>query len=221
MKTVLKSIINSFAMIVVAPLSIASRLEELFFSEASGIFDFSAHTLALIPGLPGVYLRRAFYRAALEYCARDACIMFGVFFSRRSARVESGAYVGAYTIIGSVCLEPGCLVGSRASLLSGGQLHHFEGGRWSAADFSDERQIRIGEGAWLGEGVIVMADVGRGSMVGAGSIVSSAVKDYILVAGNPARFLRNLESPQMDKDDNEEAKGGQLAGNHVVQSKTS
>ncbi len=160
------------------------------------IFDTCAHTVSLVPGRIGVYLRRAFYHLTLEHCAMDCTISFGAFFSRRSARVDSGVYIGAYAIIGAVWLERDCLVGSRASLLSGGQLHAFRNGKWGPTDFSQETQIRIGEGAWLGEGVIVMADVGPGALVAAGSVVSSAVKPHVVVAGNPARFVRTLESSE-------------------------
>jgi virginiamycin A acetyltransferase len=160
------------------------------------LFVSCAQAISLVPGRVGVYLRRAFYRLTLDHCAMDCTISFGAFFSRRSARVHSGVYIGAYAIIGSVCLERDCLVGSRASLLSGGQLHSFRNGKWGPTDFSRETQIHIGEGAWLGEGVIVMADVGRGAMVTAGSVVSSAVRPEIVVAGNPARFVRALNLPE-------------------------
>ena len=38
-----------------------------------------------------------------------------------------------------------------------------------------------------------MADVGKGAAVSAGSVVSNELPEYVVVAGNPARFVRKME----------------------------
>jgi acetyltransferase-like isoleucine patch superfamily enzyme len=48
---------------------------------------------------------------------------------------------------------------------------------------------------WIGEAAVVMADIGRSSTVAAGAVVSSCVPPGIVVAGNPARFVR-FHAPQ-------------------------
>lgn len=55
--------------------------------------------------------------------------------------------------------------------------------------------IRIGEGAWLGFGVIVLGGVsiGRGTVVGAGSIVTHDLPDNAIAVGSPARVVRYRE----------------------------
>ena len=53
------------------------------------------------------------------------------------------------------------------------------------------RRVAIGDGAWIGANATVMADVGRHAIVGAGSVVVHPVPDYAIVAGNPARFIRD------------------------------
>ena len=54
--------------------------------------------------------------------------------------------------------------------------------------------VRIRRGAWLGQNVVVLPGVtiGVGSVVGAGSIVRSDVPDRTVVAGSPARVIREL-----------------------------
>lgn len=55
--------------------------------------------------------------------------------------------------------------------------------------------INIGEDCWLGGNVIVLPGVtiGKGSTVGAGSVVTKDVEPYTCVAGNPARFIRKID----------------------------
>jgi acetyltransferase-like isoleucine patch superfamily enzyme len=149
--------------------------------------------MALLPGAPGRFLRRAFYRWTLDGCAEDVTIEFGAIFSRRSVILSKGVYVGAYALVGSARIGEGTLIGSRVSVLSGGQQHTLlPSGRWSHTDASRLTQIEIGRDNWIGEGAIVLANTGNGCMVAAGSVVSSAVPGHVMVAGNPGRFVRHL-----------------------------
>ena len=54
--------------------------------------------------------------------------------------------------------------------------------------------ITIKEDAWLGTGVIVLPNVtiGEGAIVGAGSVVNKSVPPFVVVAGVPARPIREL-----------------------------
>jgi acetyltransferase-like isoleucine patch superfamily enzyme len=38
-----------------------------------------------------------------------------------------------------------------------------------------------------------MADVGTATLIAAGAVVANAVPDGVVMAGNPARFVRRLE----------------------------
>jgi acetyltransferase-like isoleucine patch superfamily enzyme len=53
----------------------------------------------------------------------------------------------------------------------------------------------IKKGASIGSGATILADVtiGENAMVGAGSVVTKNVPPNAIVAGNPARLLRNTE----------------------------
>lgn len=58
-----------------------------------------------------------------------------------------------------------------------------------------EKPIHIKEGAWIGSGSIILGGVvvGKNSVVGAGSIVVRDVPDYAIVAGNPARVIKEIK----------------------------
>ena len=58
--------------------------------------------------------------------------------------------------------------------------------------------IKIGNGCWLGGGVIVLPGVtiGDGSVIGAGSVVTKDIPDNSLAVGNPCRVIRQINAHQ-------------------------
>jgi virginiamycin A acetyltransferase len=199
-RQVVKRTIDGFCRALTAPCAWMCAPDAAAGARNRTLFTFWAQTFALVPGLPGVFLRRAFYRWTLRDCARSFFIGFGAFFSHPACRVEADVYVGPYAIVGSSWLRRGCLVGSRASIVSGAQAHEVNAqGQWMATNEARLREVEIGEYAWLGEAAIVMADVGPGAMVAAGAVVSSPVPSRVLVAGNPARFVKHI-TPARDQE---------------------
>lgn len=65
-------------------------------------------------------------------------------------------------------------------------------------DKTKTKPIKIGDNTWLGRGVTVLAgvEIGDHSVVGAGSIVSRDVPPRTLVAGNPARVVREIAASE-------------------------
>lgn len=58
--------------------------------------------------------------------------------------------------------------------------------------------VHIGDGCWLGGGVIVLPGVtiGEGSVIGAGSVVTHDIPAHCVAAGNPCRVIRNINGVQ-------------------------
>jgi acetyltransferase-like isoleucine patch superfamily enzyme len=157
-------------------------------------FSFWAQALAIAPGILGSVLRRAYYRRTLEHCSSKCVIGYGAVFTHRGATVEDHVYVGPYALVGRAHLRKGSLIGSRASLVSRGQHHHpLPDGSWGTTDRDELQAINIGPNVWIGEAAVVLADVLPGAMVAAGAVVSSPVGSGIMVAGNPARFVRHVQ----------------------------
>lgn len=57
------------------------------------------------------------------------------------------------------------------------------------------REIIIGAGAWIGNNCVIMASVGKGAAIGAGSVVVRDVPDYVVAIGNPARIVSIRRKP--------------------------
>lgn len=65
--------------------------------------------------------------------------------------------------------------------------------KFSRFSRSDVKRTSIGSDVWIGRGAILLSgvQVGHGSIVGAGSVVTKNIPPYEIWAGNPAKFVRN------------------------------
>jgi len=198
--------VNILALVLVLPAAATCWLESVLSPDAEGVFVFWTQCVAVLPGHPGMYVRRAFYRLTLESSSLKCFIGFGALFAHRTAQVEDDVYIGPYTVIGSIRLRKGCLIGTRANLLSG-SMQHVVGpdGGWQPGDPPYLAGIEIGQHAWIGEAALIMATVGEASVVSAGAVVSAPVAAGVVVAGNPARFVRRvrLETPPAETNPDE------------------
>jgi len=55
-------------------------------------------------------------------------------------------------------------------------------------------ETRVGKGASIGSSVTILCGItiGENAIVGAGSVVTKDVAPNTIVAGNPARFMKNV-----------------------------
>lgn len=151
----------------------------------------STQALALVPGLIGQYLRRAFLTRVLAACDRTVTVEFGAIFSRVGARLDANVYVGPRCHLGLVHLERDVLIAAGVHVPSGPSTHGIDDLTLPIREQpGTPRIVRIGAGAWIGSAAVVMADVGAHTVVGAGSVVTRPLPDFVLAAGVPARILR-------------------------------
>jgi acetyltransferase-like isoleucine patch superfamily enzyme len=56
-----------------------------------------------------------------------------------------------------------------------------------------KKRVEIGSGSWIGENVsIIGASIGKNSVIGANSVVTSDIPDYSVAVGAPARVIKKF-----------------------------
>jgi maltose O-acetyltransferase len=84
-----------------------------------------------------------------------------------------------------------CLIGPNVQILT---VNHPLSAEQRLQKLSFVKDVSIGNNVWIGAGAIVLpgVSIGDNAVVAAGSVVSKPVDQQVLVAGNPAQFIRDL-----------------------------
>jgi virginiamycin A acetyltransferase len=198
MKSALKVLADLLAVVAVLPAFLLYALGRITLG-AEKAFPGWSQALGLLPGITGVYFRRAFYRLVLDRCESGVWIGFGTVFSHKSAVLGKNVYTGAYCCLGDIVLEDDVLLGSQVSIVNGGGQHGI-----ARLDIPIREQpgafprVMIGRDSWIGERAVILADVGRHCVVAAGSVVVKPLPDYAIAAGVPARIVRYRDGRPAD-----------------------
>ncbi|GFH42307.1 2,3,4,5-tetrahydropyridine-2,6-dicarboxylate N-acetyltransferase [Lactococcus hodotermopsidis] len=124
----------------------------------------------------------------------NAVIMMG-------AVINIGAEIGAGTMI-----DMGAILGGRATV---GENSHIGAGAVLAGviEPASAEPVRIGDNVLVGANAVVIegVQVGNGSVVAAGAIVTENVPENVVVAGVPARVIKEIDDRTKQKTALEEA----------------
>jgi acetyltransferase-like isoleucine patch superfamily enzyme len=90
---------------------------------------------------------------------------------------------------GLIAIGANCMIGTHVSILDN-DFHELA----NRDQMPQPRPVIIEDGAWIGNRAIIMPGVtiGEGAAVGAGSVVIADVPPHTLAMGNPARIVREL-----------------------------
>ncbi|MCX6810148.1 MAG: acyltransferase [Candidatus Berkelbacteria bacterium] len=84
------------------------------------------------------------------------------------------------------------IIAKDVSLISGDHDFSDANKKINNQGMADVKQsIVIGNDVWIGEKAIVLksAHIGKGSVIGAGAVVTKSFPDYSIIAGNPAKVI--------------------------------
>jgi acetyltransferase-like isoleucine patch superfamily enzyme len=187
MKRALKGAANGLAVLLMLVPAACSG-----FGRVAGIFSFFAQWVSLFPGLPGNYLRIAYYFLTLRKCSINSRISFGSFVNRSSSTIAGGVYIGSWCVLGQCQIGERTQIGDHVQIPSGRRQHERDDeDRIQGTNAVSLGTISIGHDCWIGTAAIVMENVGPRSTVGAGSVVTKPVPADTVVAGNPACVIRS------------------------------
>lgn len=136
---------------------------------------------------------------------RYFCAKFFITSIGKNVNIEKGAFISPGLSVGdnsgigvncvisdqvfigsNVMMGPDCLFYTRN--------HKFAKVQKKYLGYTEIKPIIVGDDVWLGARCIILPGVkiGRGSTIGAGSIVTKDVPPYSVSAGNPAKVLKSL-----------------------------
>lgn len=95
-----------------------------------------------------------------------------------------------YVSEGSICIGDNCMLAHNIRIRNHDNHHIFDKNSGIRINYS--RDIDIGKQVWIGEGVSLLpgARIGCGSIVGEGAVTSSQFPNHVIIAGSPAKVVR-------------------------------
>lgn len=132
-------------------------------------------------------------RLFLESCGMNVNIEKNATLSRKcsigdNSGIGQNAHIGITVAIGNdVMMGADCLILTRNHEFSDIERP------MRLQGYGEDRPVVIGDDVWIGSRVTILGGVNIGNhcVIGAGSVVTHDVKDYDIVAGNPARVIRS------------------------------
>lgn len=186
-RTALLMLAQFIAWLILLPFLLWSRLPLPEYSA----FTAPSQLLALVPGFLGVLLRRVWYRSTLRACGTNLTVDWLAVIRTRQSEVGNRCTFGVANWVGWVRIGDDVMTGSHVVFVSGARQHAFDDlDRPMRGQHGEKRQVVVGSDVWIGAQAVIMADVNPGTVIGAGSVVTRSYGEKCVIAGSPARVLR-------------------------------
>ena len=114
---------------------------------------------------------------------------------QKNAKIGKRCKISSHTFIcEGVTIEDNVFVGHNVAFINDSYPRATTGGQLQTEkDWKIEKTL-VKQGASIGSGATILSNItiGENAIVGAGSVVTKDVPANAVVAGNPAKFLRNI-----------------------------
>ncbi len=128
----------------------------------------------------------------LKSCGKRVNIEHGAVFSARTALGDySGIGVNA-RINGTCTIGDYVMMGADVTVITHNHAFDRTDIPMMHQGFEEERPVVIGNDVWIGDKVTILpgVNIGDGSIIGAGAVVTHDVPPYAIVGGVPAKVIR-------------------------------
>lgn len=179
---------------------ISEKLENNLITEIKS-FIF-CHTIFTLPGVFGFWVRNLYYKKKLKQCGilleiSPYVILDGaknISIGNR-CRINRGVHINGH---GGITIGNYILIGMNVVILTAN--HNFD--KLDIPIYcqdSTANKVDIGDDVWLGANSIILpgVSIGRGCVVGAGSVVTKNIPEYSIAVGNPAKVIKTRKMRQL------------------------
>ena len=123
------------------------------------------------------------------YCGKN------LYIKPNTVTIGNSVYFGNYCHLsaGDILIADYVMLASSVSIIGGDHIYNRPGKPMTKTARGEQKTVMIEKDVWVGHGAIIMHGVtlGEGCIVSAGSIVLKDVQPYSIVAGNPAKMIKN------------------------------
>ena len=161
-----------------------------------GFARFLPHSHGNILGRWGGQIRRLCARNLFKYCAPDANIEHMAYFgSGRGIEIGSRSGIGKHCRVpNNIKIGDNVMMGPRCWILDT-STHRYDRTDIPMIDqgsIDSGKRTIIGDDVWIGRECLIIGGkkIGSHTIIGARSVVSKDIPDYVVAAGNPIRVIR-------------------------------
>ncbi len=115
-----------------------------------------------------------------------------LFFNLSKSEIGDYSGIGMNSYVGTIKIGNDVMIGEELFAIS--KNHEFKDISipMRIQGFQEDRPIIIQDDVWIGSRVTLLPGItiGKGAIIGAGSVVTKDVESYSIVAGNPAKIIK-------------------------------
>jgi maltose O-acetyltransferase len=143
-----------------------------------------------------IKLRGIILKFSFQKCGWGICIdKYVNFQGKKNISIGENCVINSFVHVWAG--KAGLIIGDRVMIASHTAIttltHNYYDENMRFAPAIDKKII-IGDDVWIGSHAVIMPgiSIGRGAVIGAGSVVTKDVKENTIVAGVPAKFIKQI-----------------------------
>lgn len=137
--------------------------------------------------------RAGLAKGFITYCGKNVNLQKGAVFSSR-LEIGDNSSLGINSVVqGKVVLGSNVMMGPEVLIYTQNHRHERTDIPMIEQGYEEEKEVTIGDDVWIGSRATILPglSIGKGSIIGASAVVTKDVPEFSIVAGNPARVVKN------------------------------